>query len=326
MAFNSVAGESRVWAATTQWLKERKRVPNLEPLVTEVEESIASLKSQTQLCAYGDTYDVQALSRLLSSGRVGVDFVHLSVIALVDQVKAGVYSSVRPGVVITTSLLFDRMHILDSWIHGPAAEVFRHTETQYLLMPAFLKKSEHYFALVIDKQQKRILIGMLFSTVGCSILKLLGDSLKTLWKDSKEMITTWTKSILGFEPTYAVMDHPVQDDTTICGVATVNIMEHFLVEATPLMTPAMKDELRLQYSIRLVALVQRKVGCASVLLLVADRNYRGTSVGLSKITCMELRGPTNFGNAKSSAPRNQTPHRGRKSMYVMIPTDYLNHQ
>jgi hypothetical protein len=159
------ANTSKFWNATTEWLKSLPKTPSLTPLVTDVETSSESVKSLSKYRVYGHTYEEKAFSRLLSPGRVGDDFVNMSVIGLMDQVRRGVYSQVRPGVVITTSLLFNLMPLQDSWIHAVAARVFAHPETRYLLMPAYLEEQQHYFALVIDKEKKEICIGALFETI-----------------------------------------------------------------------------------------------------------------------------------------------------------------
>jgi hypothetical protein len=50
-------------------------------------------------------------------------------------------------------------------------------------------------------------------------------------------ITRWTERTLGFTPRYSEMEHPLQRDTVICGVATINTMERFLVDTTAIMGP-----------------------------------------------------------------------------------------
>lgn len=72
------------------------------------------------------------------------------------------------------------------------------------------------------------------------------------------------------------MDHPVQKDGIICGVATVNALERFLVESTTIMTPETQNQFRLQYAIRLVDLHRRRV-CYSPVRLPVSNQITGVS-------------------------------------------------
>jgi hypothetical protein len=151
------------WDTSKRWIESQKKIPELASLATEIEGSLEYLQSRTNFQVYDHTFDFMAFTRLLSSGRVSSEFVNMSVLALMDGIRRGLYPTVRPGVVITSSLLFSNMDVELHWTHETTLQVFSRPETQYLLMPAFMKDLEHWFALVIDKENKRIMIGELFS-------------------------------------------------------------------------------------------------------------------------------------------------------------------
>lgn len=146
------------WANSTKWIESQKRISALASLATEVEGSLDYLRSHDQFKVYDHFFDFTAFTRLLSFGRVSDDFINMSVLSLMDGVRRGEFPTVRPGVVITTSLLANCMKNAHP-IHKIAAQIFSRPETRYLLMPVFIEQSQHWFALVIDKENEQILIG-----------------------------------------------------------------------------------------------------------------------------------------------------------------------
>jgi hypothetical protein len=73
------------------------------------------------------------------------------------------------------------------------------------------------------------------------------------------MLTQWTERWLDFTPTYGALEHGHQQDAVACGIATVNTMEHFLAGEVPAYSHDGRDELRLQYTLRLCELVTSTV-------------------------------------------------------------------
>jgi hypothetical protein len=97
-----------------------------------------------------------------------------------------------------------------------------------------------------------------------------------LWKSSQPMLTKWTEDWLGFTPTYDVLEHGHQKDAIVCGIATVNTMEHFLSEEVPVYSHDVRDELRLQYTLRLCELVADSVSTvpSTLQVYVTERMIR----------------------------------------------------
>jgi hypothetical protein len=151
----------RCWEDAFLWLDSKREVPQLHDLVIRVEKSLEHVPFYALMHIWGSKFSTMAISRPLSDSRVSDEFIDMSVLSLVNRVNHGAYKSIRAGVVITTSLLFNLMKDPLSWINPVASAVVKSEGCQYLMMPAFLPSYEHYVVIVIDKKEKQILIGKL---------------------------------------------------------------------------------------------------------------------------------------------------------------------
>jgi hypothetical protein len=146
------------WLAVNTWTDQNAKFKKFQLLIREIKSLFNELHFHGNISVHGSPFDIAgAFATLLSKGMINNEYVDVAITYLAACVERGHYSQVRPGVILTNLLLFNKMDQLSAPIHSTVKELMAHKSSRYLAMPAF--HNMHFFVVVVDVRDKHVLIG-----------------------------------------------------------------------------------------------------------------------------------------------------------------------